>query len=219
MSTSYKLYVGLSREDIPEPIDGDEVISWVAGQLDSFTVLPTQGFFRGRAENTLVFSIAHDDLSLIIDLAHRLRARLNQEGIGLEYDGNYHRMTEKNDPKIKALSYRPRFYPNYNVRVYSGQRVSRNWCRASDIDVRVFENYEGGGFNFYIFEFTTMDHAKGFAEQFKITGETSLWIEDAKKYIQYVSLPLIVTAAETADTGMCPQPINDKGSMPFHIDK
>jgi hypothetical protein len=118
------------------------------------------------------------------------RARLNQEGVGLEYDGSYYLMTQKNDPLIKALSERPRFYPNYNMRVCSEQRVRRNWCRASDIEVRVFENYDGGGFNFYIFEFTSMDHAKTFAEQFNITGENSLWIEDAKKEIQYMSLSL-----------------------------
>jgi hypothetical protein len=76
------------------------------------------------------------------------------------------------------------------VRVYSEQRIPRNWCRASDIEVRVFENYDGGGFNFYIFEFTSMDHAKTFAEQFNITGENSLWIEDAKKEIQYIWLSL-----------------------------
>jgi hypothetical protein len=118
------------------------------------------------------------------------RARLNQEGVGLEYDGNYHRTTQQNDPLIKALSERPRFYPNYNMRVCSEQRVRRNWCRASDIEVCVFENYDGGGFNFCIIEFTSMNHAETCAEQFNITGENSLWIEDTKKEIQYIWLSL-----------------------------
>ena len=191
MTTSYKLYVGLSQEDTPEPINGDHVINWVAEQVDSFTVLTTQGFFRGHAEDTLVFSIAHEDMCFIFNLAHKLRVRLNQEGVGLEYGGSYHRMTQNNDPLIKELSERPRFYPNFNVKVYSDQRSHRNWCRAHDIDVRVFDNFDGGGWNFYIFEFATMNDAEFFAARFKITGQGSLWIETRDGEIQYITMPML----------------------------
>ena len=48
MSTTYRLYVGLSQEDALEPIDGDQVVAWMAQQVGSFAVLSTQGFIRGH---------------------------------------------------------------------------------------------------------------------------------------------------------------------------
>jgi hypothetical protein len=61
MNSIYRLYIGFSPSILTKTIDGDQVIAWVARQVDSFTVLTTQGFFRGEAEDTLIFTIAHDD--------------------------------------------------------------------------------------------------------------------------------------------------------------
>ena len=191
MNTTYRLYVGLSQEGIPEPIDGDQVIAWVAQQIESFAVLSTQGFFRGYVEDVLVFSIVHDDQRFIVNLTHKLRAKLNQEGIGLEYGGAYHRMTEANDPRIHELAKRPRLYPNYNVKVGPNLRLCRNWCRANDIGVRVFENVDGGGWNFFIFEFTTRVDAEAFAARFGIRDENSLWVESEQGEIQYITIPTL----------------------------
>ena len=66
MSSVYRLYIGLSGDDMQEAIDGDQVIAWVAQQVDSFTVLTTQGFFRGNVEDTLVFTLSHDDQHFVI---------------------------------------------------------------------------------------------------------------------------------------------------------
>lgn len=60
MNCVYPLYVGLSRDNTPEPIDGDHVLAWVTRRVESFTVSKMQGFFRGHAEGTLIFTIEHD---------------------------------------------------------------------------------------------------------------------------------------------------------------
>lgn len=197
MNSIYRLYVGLSSDVMPKTIDGDQVISWVARQVDSFTVLTTQGFFRGCAEDTLVFSIAHDDQLFIVNLAHKLRALLNQEGIGLEYDGTYQRLTYANDPLIYEVARQPRRYPNFNVRVYSDLHTHRNWCRANDVEVRVFENFDGGGWNFFIFEFVSQEDAKAFAIRFGIQEEHSLWVEPWQGEIHYIGIPAVAGSGDT----------------------
>ena len=108
MNSIYRLYIGLSPGITTKTIDGDQVISWVARQVESFTVLTTQGFFRGEAEDTLVFTITDDDQDFVINLAHKLRAQLNQESIGLEYNGVYYRLTYANDPLIYEAARRTR---------------------------------------------------------------------------------------------------------------
>ena len=191
MNSIYRLYVGLSGDDTQEAIDGDQVIAWVAQQVDSFTVLTAQGFFRGNVEDTLVFTIAHDDQHFVINLAHKLRAQLNQKGIGLEYDGAYHRMIYENDPLIYELAKQPRRYPNFNVKVHSDLRTHRNWCRANEVSVRVFENFDGGGWNFFIFEFGSLEDAKAFAIRFGIQDEDSLWVETRQGEIHYIAIPAV----------------------------
>ena len=191
MNSIYRLYVGLSGYDPQEVIDGDQVISWVARQVDSFTVLTTQGFFRGNVEDTLVFTLSHDDQHFVINLAHKLRAQFIQDGIGLEYDGTYHRMTYESDPLIYELAKQPRRYPNFNVRVRSDLHIHRNWCRANEVSVRVFENFDAGGWNFFIFEFGSLEDAKAFATRFEIHDEDSLWIESRQGEIHYIALPAV----------------------------
>lgn len=188
-----RLYVGLSRKDKPEPIDGDLVVSWLSGHLDSFTVTAATGFFRGAQEETLVVMIANDNREFILDLAYRLRAHLRQDGIGLEIAGKYQRITAKNDPLLQQCADEPASYPNFNVRVYSGLRKCRDWCRAQNICIRVFENFDGGGFNFYIFEFKLLEQAQTFAAHFDINDELSIWIEKEGKKIHYLNETLEVT--------------------------
>lgn len=47
MISIYRLYVGLSRADQQEPVDGDRVVSWLATHLEAFTVVAATGFFQG----------------------------------------------------------------------------------------------------------------------------------------------------------------------------
>jgi hypothetical protein len=130
-------------------------------------------------------------MNFVINLAHKLRAQLNQDGIGLEYGGAYHRLTYVNDPLIYEAARRPRQYPNFNVRVYSGLHTHHNWCRANDVGVRVFENSYGEGWNFFIFEFASLEDAQAFAIRFEIQGEDSLWVEASQGDIDYIAIPAV----------------------------
>jgi hypothetical protein len=56
------------------------------------------------------------------------------------------------------------------------------------VDVRVFENFDGGGWNYFIFEFTSLENAKAFAIRFGIQDEDSLWIETAQGNIGYIAI-------------------------------
>jgi hypothetical protein len=122
---------------------------------------------------------------------------LNQESIGLEYNGAYYRLTYANDPLIYETAKRPRLYPNFNVRVYSDLHTHRNWCRANDVDVRVFENFDGGGWNYFIFEFTSLENAKAFAIRFGIQDEDSLWIEIAQGEIGYIAISTLAGVGDS----------------------
>ncbi len=93
MTSIYRLYVGLSRADQQEPVDGDRVVSWLATHLEAFTVVAATGFFQGVKEEALVVTIANSDRQLVVDLVQRLRVHLDQDGIGLEVVGAYQRIT------------------------------------------------------------------------------------------------------------------------------
>ena len=43
MNKSYQLFVDPSREDTPEPIDGDQLVDWVAQQVDRATLMVLGG--------------------------------------------------------------------------------------------------------------------------------------------------------------------------------
>ena len=90
----YRLYIGLSQANHSKAINRDRVIAIIARSIASFTIYDAQGFFRGEVENTLVITIAHESSNYIKSLAYDLCVRLKQEGIGLEYDGLYHRITQ-----------------------------------------------------------------------------------------------------------------------------
>ena len=49
----------------------------------SFCVTRATGMFRGKREETLVFHIATPETELIVEFASRLRARFNQDGVGI----------------------------------------------------------------------------------------------------------------------------------------
>ena len=90
----YRLYIGLSQTNCSKIIDRDQVINTVASCTASFTVYDAQGFFRGEPEDTLVVTIAHESSHYIKSLAYDLCVLLHQDGIGLEYDGHYQRITQ-----------------------------------------------------------------------------------------------------------------------------
>jgi hypothetical protein len=79
----------------------------------------------------------------------------------------------------------PVSFVNYNVKYRSSLEAVTKWRDEANIPVRVFENFDGGGFNFYICEFDTLADAERFRQDFKLTGDP-LWGEDAEGKIHYL---------------------------------
>ena len=68
-----------------------------------------------------------------------------------------------------------RRYPNYNVRTRASLRTIRDWRDQSCCDMKVFENFDGGGFNFFIVEFMNPGELDAFMEEFDTIGRS--WVE------------------------------------------
>lgn len=78
---------------------------------------------------------------------------------------------------------------NFNVRYYDRLDAVRKWRDTTQISVTVFENFDGGGFNFYICEFQTLEDACVFRRHFGIKEHNTLWIEDVDGHIHYLNEP------------------------------
>jgi hypothetical protein len=76
---------------------------------------------------------------------------------------------------------------NYNVRYRDRMEAVYAWRETTQIPVKVFENFDGGGFNYYICEFETLGDAEAFRTHFKIQGDKTLWGEDAQGNVHYLS--------------------------------
>jgi len=75
-----------------------------------------------------------------------------------------------------------RFYPNYNVRISFIFDLEEGyaWCRGQGIPVRTFVNMDGGGMNYDILEFESLEHVLRFARHFDIDTE-DIWVEEARR--------------------------------------
>jgi len=93
---SYTLYIGLRPASDPDA-DTDLIASATADRFESFTIFEATGWFRRRREPVRVVKIATDDHEGVLSPPRGLRARLRQDGVGLECDGRYRRVTEADD--------------------------------------------------------------------------------------------------------------------------
>lgn len=170
MKTVYRFYVGAGQDKTQTPVEQACTLAWLAKREDFF-MEDVVGYDRGERKKIVVFIITHHDQEFIVDLGYKLRAQLNHNGVGLEYDGSYHRLTLVNDPKFHKPSGVDRPYPNYNVRVMTPNPATHwNWCRANEIETQKFINYDGGGFNFNIFDVHHARRFRGFFGQFRDSG-------------------------------------------------
>ena len=60
-----------------------QAIGICAAVFDSFTVIESQGYFKGKLEDSLMFKIATQEPQKVIDLAAQLAVAFNQEGVGI----------------------------------------------------------------------------------------------------------------------------------------
>ena len=87
---------------------------------------------------------------------------------------------------IPFKSEKDRPFVNYNVRYHDRPAQAFEWAKGKDIPLKMFQNYDGGGFNFYICEFATLESAQLFRNDFAISGARSLWAEHTDGSIHYL---------------------------------
>lgn len=95
MRRVHTLYIGLSCANTETAFGADEIIERISHYCPSFTVQHVRGYCNGIKEDTLRVTIAHHDTHYIQKTAEILLAQYQQDGIGFEYNGLYHRITRK----------------------------------------------------------------------------------------------------------------------------
>ena len=88
-------------------------------------------------------------------------------------------MSEPHPPDHK------RSFVNYNVRYYGETAEAFAWAETRNMRLKIFTDFDGGGFNFYICEFEILDNAILFRTDFSIDADKSLWAEDVEGKIHY----------------------------------
>jgi hypothetical protein len=90
----YQLHIGSNSPDGRiSPETESSIQAAVSKEFPSFSLLRGKGFFRGQAEELLIVKIATDQEEVVYQLASNLREAMNQDGIGVEHDGRYNRVT------------------------------------------------------------------------------------------------------------------------------
>ena len=90
----YTLYVGSkNHQGSINAIDDEQVAAITSAAFESFTVLHGHGWFRGQREQVRLIKIATDDEESVLALAQGLRRAMDQDGVGIECDGHYRRIT------------------------------------------------------------------------------------------------------------------------------
>ena len=93
----YQLHIGSNSTGTILAETEAEIQKAVANEFPSFSVLRGRGYFQGKPEDLLIIKIATDNKLQVYELAAKLRQALNQDGIGIEHDGEYHRVVGNND--------------------------------------------------------------------------------------------------------------------------
>ena len=90
----YSLYVGTrNHQEGIDAVDDERIAATTSAVFESFTVLHGYGWFRGQREDVRMIKIATDDEERVSTLAENLRQLMEQDGVGLECDGLYRRIT------------------------------------------------------------------------------------------------------------------------------
>ena len=87
----HRLFIGLNRQD-GATNEVQSVLELIAQRLDTFTASEVYGYFKGKAEPTLIIEIAKSNPKDLVHLARDLADVFEQEAIGLEERGIYKRV-------------------------------------------------------------------------------------------------------------------------------
>lgn len=90
----YRIYIG-SNNKTKKITAKDEtyILKTLSLISPSLTTYRAKGYFKGVEEETLVVSIATQKFSELKETLRIIRKNLKQDGIGLEYNGKYQRIT------------------------------------------------------------------------------------------------------------------------------
>lgn len=91
----FTLYIGTApRSSASPPVDIPRLQELLGAAFPSFTLLQAEGVFRGQSERTFVVKVTAPDVIALLEEVAKLRQEFDQDGIGIEHEGNYHRVTE-----------------------------------------------------------------------------------------------------------------------------
>ena len=90
------LYVGTKKRGAKS-----KILTIVRGRFASFSVIQGIGFFRGDSEPMWLIKLATPAPLVAIETAEALQAALGQDGVGIEFAGQYYRVTK--DDAASAL--------------------------------------------------------------------------------------------------------------------
>jgi hypothetical protein len=79
----HSLYVGSDPTGILSPEDRRRIFQLCGETFSSFTCIEARGYFRGRAEETLVIQVATSNVERLLALARDIAIAHQQLGIGL----------------------------------------------------------------------------------------------------------------------------------------
>ena len=99
----------------------------LAPTFASFTVVEGEGVFRGQAERAFVVKVTTFDAPTFLREVEKLRDNLDQEGIGIEHEGRYHRVIEGGDVRKLMQDMYPRIRAEYFDTVFQTQIPGSNW--------------------------------------------------------------------------------------------
>lgn len=90
----YTLYVG-SPNDTHSLDEAalQKVKAITSKYFESFTYLKARGVYKGMEEDTIVITIADAEEDRVYQLGRELCSYLNQDAVGIVYDGTYQKIT------------------------------------------------------------------------------------------------------------------------------
>jgi len=127
---TFTLYVGSAPRSPSSPtVTLNHLQRLIAPIFHSFTVIEGEGIFRGQAEHTFLVKVTTFDVIAFLDEVEKIRRALDQEGIGIEHEGSYHRVVEGGDPGKLMVNLYPRIRPEYFQTVFQTEMPASGWPR------------------------------------------------------------------------------------------
>jgi len=87
----YRIYIGANNQT--GTVELDVIKTFFSANYSSFTITNTYGVFQDKEEPSIIVTIATEDILKLKKHLCLLREKLQQDGIGIESNGLYERIT------------------------------------------------------------------------------------------------------------------------------